>query len=424
LSGLFSAAGAEPDPRTPYHWRQPLLGDFVPGQLYRVPVTGPVFDGSAHFPSDLRVFDAEGAQWPFYVWTPHDEKQRADVPVERLNTTEVMGPERYLRQDLRVQPDPRTGKAARHNRVTLHTPGRDFIRRVEVYGSEDGDVWGRIGAGFLLETPGSSRTRNRSIDYGTSDYPYLQVRVYPNARNAEEPLSIERIHISHSRVKPGQWVEVPLTATELRDEKPAPHAQVLLFDTGAKGQPVERLSVRGGKADYVRFVRVYGRDSGTNSWRVVGSGEIHRLGKHMREHLSLRDCAYRFLKVEITHYDDPSFTEYAVRAEAVSRFLVVEAREGTAPALYYGARRIRAATYDLRRRRGPGQAATSPMRELGAREPSVLHRRVGFGPWGRWLAALAVGAVSILVVAVIVSMLKQQGSQAGISKSETRNKSE
>ena len=79
-----------------------------------------------------------------------------------------------------------------------------------MYGSENQSDWGLLGAGYLVD---HSRVRvcNKTLQYPVSTFPFLQVRVYPNARNASEPLSVSGLAIANTVEKPGEYEDVPLT---------------------------------------------------------------------------------------------------------------------------------------------------------------------------------------------------------------------
>ena len=408
LAAAAGSAAAEQDLRTKFDWRQPLPGAFERGTLGRVAVPAEVYDGCRMFPADLRIINEHGEQWPFYVWTPEGRLTSQSVEIQLLNTSTA---EHYVRQDIRIQEDPRTGARREHNQVIVKTPGRDFIRRVEVYGSEDGRAWAQLAGGYLVDHVRDVRVANHDIRYPVSTFPLLQVRVYPNARDATETVVVQEVEVQAAREVAGEWEEVALSAVAVTKDDQKDGCQVLVFDTAARNRPVERLAVRARDQAYARGLRVYGRNEATNAWRWLADGEIHRIGRDIQDEVVLRGSACRFLKLELYHYDDAPLDQVEVLARATPRYVVFEAQDGVEPQLYYGALGLAAPRFDLMRRKVPEDAAGAKLVRAGKRTDNELRQTPGWGRRGPWLAALAVGLVSLAVIWSVVGMLKKQSSQ-------------
>lgn len=402
------------DPRAKFQWSQPLEGEFSAGTLYRATTPPEVFDGCEGFPGDIRIIDENGEQWPFYVWVPSGSRHFEAADAQNLNSLVVDSPERYLRQDLRILPDPATGKPRPHNQISLQTPGHDFIRRVEVYGSDGDAVWGLLGSGYVVNHSRDAHAANDTITYPLSTLPLLQARLFPNARNLNETLAIERLSAGMWVSQPGEQQTVSLRETEISKEERRKESQVLIFDTGARGQPLEQLVIRAAENDYARSVKISGRNENTASWQWVADGEIHRIGKDVQDTVGIKETTDRLLKVEIFHYDDRPLTQVQVEAIAVPRYLVFEAGSGHSPVLYFGAG-VEAPRYDLERRKGREAVSSAPVVKLRARAANPMHKTTTVSSLERhqhWLAILAVGISSLLVLWVILGMLRKQAGSS------------
>ena len=409
---LMAAAGysAEPDLRTKFAWRQAIVGGEQTGVLYRIRTPREVFDGCRLFPSDLRILDEAGGQWPFYIFTPEGKTVVASVPTKTLNVSVVEKKDRYVRQDFVIPADAETRKRREHNQVIVRTPGRDFVRRVEVYGSESQSDWGLLGVGYLVDHSRDVRVCNKTVRYPPSTFPFMQIRVYPNAQNAAEPLVVEGVVVANSAEVPGEYEDVPLRKADVPKKDLREGCQVVVFDVEAKNRPVDRLVINAGDREYARSLRVSGRNEETNLWRWVADAEIHKLGDSVQDTLSLKGFAFRFLKVELFNYDDKPLADLNVKAQAAPRYLVAES-QGAGAVLYYGAMDVESPRYDLHRRQGDEESAAAPMLRLRNRMDNQLQKTSGFGKYGPWLAAVAVGLVSLLVIWIIVNMLKKQGEK-------------
>ncbi len=410
---LMTVAGyaIEPDLREKCAWRQEIADATESGKLYRIRTPRELFDGCRAFPSDVRIMDEGARQWPFYVFTPEGKTSTDTVPAKTVNASTAEKRDRYVRQDLVIPADAETGKRREHNQVIVRTPGGDYVRRVEIYGSENQKDWGLLGVGYLVDHSRDVHVCNKTVRYPVSTFPFLQVRVYPNAQNAAEPLTVQSVVVANTVEVPGEYEDVPLRKIDVPESDLKEDCQVVVFDAEAKNLPVERLVIRAGNSEYARSLRAYGRNEETNKWRWVADGEIHKLGESVQDTLALKGFGFRFLKIELFNYDDQPLHDLSVTAQAVPRYLVTESQGGSA-IFYYGAADLDAPRYDLHRRRGDEEAAAAPLLRLREREDNLLQKRSGFGKYGPWLAAVAVGLVSFLVIWIIVRMMKRQAKPA------------
>jgi len=276
--------GDIPDLLRDFTWRQALKGEFEADALHKVKVPAEVYDGSTALGRDLRIIDSAPRQWPWYLWIPTGTTQFQKLPVQRLNESMVEDVAPYLRVEMRVGGEAVRHPPARHNRITLETAGSDFIRKVEILGrASTRDEWGLLGSGFLINHSQPTPARNALIRYRETDYPYLQIRVYRNARDAEETLALHSIQSGMNRDTQGEWEDLPLAELEVPEKERKPEAQVLMLETDARHRPVERMTVDVADDEFARPVVLYGRAAATNRWRRLYGGELHRLEDH--EHL-------------------------------------------------------------------------------------------------------------------------------------------
>ena len=323
--------------------------------------------------------------------------------------------ERHLRQDLRILPDesPRAAGRPRHDRITLNTGGSQFIRRVEVYGSENQSDWAKLAAGYLIDQDQETRALSRTIVYPVSDFPFLQVRIYPNARDATEEIDLRSVSVASTRRTDGELEDESLSlaavpATELEDG-----VQGVVLDQGVMNRPIMRIRLDVGTREFVRAVRVQGRNYETNMWRWVADGCIHRIGDQESLSIDVNDVPYRYYKVEIFNHDDAPLAVDRAVGQCVPRYLVFEARGAGDAFVYSGSASLGSPQYDLQRRTNAKELPTLREIRLGSPEPNPNRRPpAGFGSWGRWLALAAIGAVSALVIWVIVSMVRRETSAA------------
>lgn len=400
-----AAHGAEPGD---FAWRRDVQGAITPGGLYRVELDAAVVDGCRAFPDDLRLFDETGQAWPFYLWVPAEQIVDQPVAAERLNPSQAEAPEPYRRVDLQLAAAP-GGARARHDSVEIVTSGRDFIRRAEVYGADaEAGAWARVGWGYLVDHGPGAPVASREIRYPVCDYPRLQVRIYPTTRNAAEEFTVLAVTPRLAVRSPGEWRDLAAREVAAGRQDGRPGTQVLVFDTGARGCPLERVAVAARESNYVRAARVYLRDAPEEDWRWVAAGELHRVDWEAQHEVPLGRARGRFVKIELDHHDDPPLSGLAVRLQAAPRYLVTEAGAGRRPALYYGAGNVGPSQFDLARRVTAAAVQAAPVLRLAA---ATLGSGGGSTFWERHAAALsavAVGLAAVVVLGVVVSLLRRQ----------------
>ncbi len=402
LLSLLGVGAATPDSFT---WRLPIEGTIETGAWYRVAVPAAVYAGSHRHPNDIRIFDAEGRSWPFMrIPRPVSKAQvRAHTIVNQAWTEQAGLP--YLRMDLHLDHPPAAARR-RHHEIVIETSDHNFIRRVDILGSEDTRSWAHLGAGYLIDSQRPRRMQEQIIHYPLSDYPYLQVRIFANARNMHERFTVRHIQVRYRGDKPEPGRVVPHERLPVSPRDHEDGAQVFVLDLGYEQHPAHQLRIDRPATDHVRRVVVYGRNQVNESWRMVGSGHILQIGDHRRDVIQL-NSRNRYLKCVLYDFDDPPLEVVGFAVTTHADFLLLNPL-GASAYLYFGHPDIAAPRFDIDERRPESVTDHAPLLAVGAVEANPLYRRAGLGPLGPVLATLAIALTSLLVIAVIVRMMKQQ----------------
>jgi hypothetical protein len=386
-----------------FAWRFPVEGPVRSGAVYRIEIPAEVYGRAEAFPADLRFFDDEGRAWPFFLEPDRPEERVHTVAATRLNDAWVDAPEPYHRVDLAV-PHASGVARARHNRVEVDTSGTDFLRKIEAYGSDDQQTWALLGRGFIMEMMRPRLFRERVLAYPESDYPFIQVRVYPNTRNALEEFAVGSVELQRRETEQVAVRSLGYRMLETPAEELRAGRQSVVLDLGYDGVPFTRVRVQG-RGDYVRRVEVWTRDDAAAEWRFAGAGDVHRIGASVKDEVAASARA-RFIRIDLHHDDDPPLEIESVAVEASRPYLVVEAVSDESVALYTGSAWVEPARFDAARRLG-AQGAGWLAAVLGPGEENAGHRPAGWGRWGGTVAALAVGVASLAVLWVIVRMVRR-----------------
>lgn len=408
LCALSAGRGlAQGDPRSAFTWRQPIRGALETGALYRLHLPPEVFDGCKAFPADLRILDPEGREWPFFLGVPPEEAGELPRRATVLGETFVTSGARYLEIDLRVEPRDRENRP-KHDRVTVHTTGRDFLRRVEVLGSEDGSVWIPRGAGYLVEQDAREELLNRVLTYGVTDEPFLRLHIHPDAKNEGDLFSVQHVAVALLEDAQAELEEVPMEPIAVPEAERKPGVQVVLLDAGVRNRPLRRLRIEAEGRNFALPVKVYGRPAETNGWRWVADGGIQRWGAQVRDRVDLKGTTFRFFRVELYHYENEPVEIKRVIGFAVPHTLVFRAESTASPYLFYGGVGVSLPHYDLQRETPERASASARVVTLGEQQINPQRLARGLQSYGHWLTMMAAGVMVLLAVVTVVHLLRRR----------------
>ena len=402
LFSLLTAYAEEENLKPRFEQVRKIEGSFTVGDRGRIVVPGDVFGLSRNFPADLRILADDGTQWPFFLHLPKAISKQGTLNPEVLNRAFVSGRESYLRFDL-VVPQ-KGGEIPIHNQVELITSGHDFVRRVEVF-DEEGNAL--MAVGHLIDFSGQRGARNTIVRYPASDAGRLHVRIYSNAQNAGETVALTSAKLHYRNMVEAERERVVASEIPVSKGEQEPTAQTRMFDLGDPNRPLEFMVFDVQTPSFARSVSIYGRNEDHAPWVWVGGGEIHALQDDEQMEIKLH-AAHRFIKLHVFHHDDQPLFIQSIRLEAIPRYLVFEAASRGQASLYYQAWNLKLPRYDLKGRIETKAITKLPMVQLLKATPNSAAQSQPWRKYSKMIGGLAVAAVSLLVIGIIVSMLKQQ----------------
>ena len=400
ILGGAAARAAAPEPEA-YAWRQPIEGAVAPQGLYRARMTPETWDGLRRGPDrDLRVVDARGGRWPFFIWREPGKSGTVDIPAERLNDgSEIAGVRQF---DLRLDA---AGAREGHDRIRIEFGEPEYMRRVDVLGREtDEGEWTRLGSGFLVRIPRSPEVREDVIPYASSTYRNLRIRIHPDLRSAGDMVPSPVAVPGRSGGEPAPMDTRVMDPADLpgppRASGEEPRTQTAGFDAGAQ-LPFEYIELRA-RGAYARDVTVWARAAVTAEWAYAGHGRISRHPDAEYARIPVRAGRARYWKMDIRQGDDEALKDLDATGFYPRTWIVFEARSAEPAAVWFGSDRQDAPHHDLAART-PRPGAAAPL-ALGPREPNPGHRPSPRPP--AWLVPAGVGLATLVVLGVILSRFK------------------
>jgi hypothetical protein len=346
LATLFStsphAQGQDRDPTRLFPHEAEVLAS-TPG-LVRLPLRPDVLSRARPDLSDLRLFDAEGIELPFFVdrgrdeW-PSDVSPRIPLALLDVRERDAQRLDPTSFQELRVAAPPSPPEGALWS-IELDAPAERFVRQVVVHW-EDASGVVELARGSVFRIPRPARARLRIA------LPSLP-EATPEARlviaiHGEGPLLSPTVHLIGERVvTPPEVLTVPLEVVSTTREG----TRTVIELARPVGLVPERLRVSTSERSFVRAVEVADLRQGRDPI-VLGRAELFRLTEVDEEELaiSLARASGDRLRVTIEDGDTASLRELGFAAEIRRPALVFEHRPGTR--VVFGGGRARPRQHDL-----------------------------------------------------------------------------
>lgn len=384
-----------------------IESDLESGTIAKLPLDANLLRYSERFPDDLRILDADGNAWPFFI---HVEEYSKETWVEASWQNPVWVSVENAGDVFECEVLVPSGDAGAmlHNGMEILTTGENYFRRVELGLPE------REGANFawgylIAEDPSTTHSR---IDYTSSDFRHIRVRIHSSASNSREHFELIAVRLRRVQDEPQRtdWINLPYTRSDANISEQGEGHQVWLMDLGQSALPVERMRFEVEEPGFERNMRWYGRDADGQRWQWLGSDTLYRKpGTRKLEIESLqRATAFRFLKITEHHQDDAPLDVTRIDLGTRQRWLVFEVGSDLPAQLCVGHTSLRRANFDLSKRVTPDQIGNAPVVQVSEhveeREASIWERYDHLFVIG--VTALAVG----VVLWVIVGMMRRVGS--------------
>ena len=397
---MLAATSAPADTRELFNWRAPLAGAWTNDGIYQAEITLPVWDAAESFPADLRIYDENEREWPFYITgarAPGGESPWNLAVVE--NTVETL-PTRYLRRTVQLQPNAQ-GAGVRHHQAIIQMAGHDFDRRVDVLGRNEGEEWSWLGQANLINRPASARSANRNVFYEPSSYTQLQFRIYPSISVPDEALVLLGVALL-AEPPPAAETWLPLVWEPNAEDAALKGLQSLVADLGFRQVPLRYLKLDLGPGEGAFPAKVFGRSTPTNTWRWIADGAVHAVNGQLRSTIELQQTGYRYLKLDCYAYDQQNLKVRQSQGGYETLYVVFEADYGQRPHLFFGSSHPPLPRYDLQRRVGPGLPKDASIAEIGEKRRNPVRMAAALRSYGRTLAYSALGVLAGLGLLILI----------------------
>ena len=394
LAILLTAAGSLQG-QTP---RLAIQGDMDPGGHYRVALTAEILRAFTNGLDDLVVVDEMGEEWLARRWRPaHGEGSRSLMVVrEAMDVAPAPGKPRSVR--VRVDSFGLEDAEPVHNRVSVHTSGQGYTRRVDVIrlhadGSEE-----NLGSGYLIDRGGIHPVTLRSVDYTPATGRHLRIDVHPDTSRSEpDAYIINSVHVAYAPLFSAPASELVIDQDSARWVLDSATGGVIV-DLGPPALTVQSVALEGDVEGLILPVALWGGAEGAAGFTPIGSGAWYELPFGSRSLFTLDGSELRRLRLEPAGPSPESLPLVSIRVTVLTEFLLLTAGSGRRPVLT--ARPSSDPEPDTHLGLGytEDEIMALPLLRLEQPKRRIAALSVVSGEWlqGLGIAALAIAAIGII----------------------------
>jgi len=298
--------------------------------MVAIPLESSVIEACRGDLGDLRAVDSNDEVIPLTVEQGEFRSEPAALPVNIYRVASKPGKWTDIWMD-------KSAKAL-SNAIVLQTSSKNFLRKVEIRGSDNGrDSFVIRMDGLIADRAGPVSVRSVKIDHPANNFQYIHLRILDDGQQA---LKIESAKCLQPLGEDSAHSHVELRIIENRSVSDN-NSTVVVADLGEKRYPLSSLSISTSAKNFAkRGVLRCASSASSESWNKFYEGAFFRLRKDEAfvESLEARfkPQTSRFLMVEISGPDSPAVAVDSLEATATIPFIVLEYRKGRDYSVYYG----------------------------------------------------------------------------------------
>jgi hypothetical protein len=313
----FSGWSRSKDIQIPPHIQEGIVG---------VALDSSVLERCKQDLGDVRIVESDGKLVPVWITPPVEAEEPPPFQTRPFRVSKKPGKWTELWID--------KGAKVLTREVLLETSSKDFMRKVELRGSDNGkDAYVILMDGLVMDLEKPLRIRSLEIPHHLNNFQYLQIRILDDE---QPPLKIENV----SCRPPGSGLKWPLNVRVMENRVvPSTNTTVTIADLGERRFPVTGLKVSTESKQFAKTATILGgNNESPESWIKLHEGPFFRMRKEeaAKERLSaiFQPQLCRYIKVEMSGPGAP-VTVNDLEAYAAVRIAVFDYRKGSSYRLYY-----------------------------------------------------------------------------------------
>lgn len=306
----------------------------------RVKVDAEVYNNAKSDLSDIRIIDYKGEEIPYKLKVVESKKETVCFEPKLYNISHK--PDAYTEFYLDMG-----GKNQIINKINIVTPDKNFRRRVEIWGSDDGIYWLKIrdDANIFSFYTEDYRTSLTDIKFPDTKRRSYKIVIW---NKGEKPLEINKCWVYDEKVSLAPLDDIPFKILSRNENLEKKKTEVVL-DVIYKNIPKKEINLKFASKGYHRSVWVFGSDDAEN-WQRINSAVIYRYNKENKNNIiSLPESRNRYLKLIIYNQDDPSLKIDDISIKGNQHFIYFPVKKNEIYSLFYGNHDARKPVYEFER---------------------------------------------------------------------------
>jgi hypothetical protein len=310
------------------HYREIRVPRTVEVGMVGVALEANVIEASRSDLADLRVVSSAGEVVPLAVTDLFHDEVSAPFPVSIFKIVKRPGKWTDLWIDKKAKILSRG--------VVIQTTSKNFVRKVEIRGSDTGvEEYVIHMDGLVFDIPGPVPIQSLELLHPVNNFRYIHLRFLDGEH---PPLKLEGALCRPPPSSPAPAPPVELRLMENRTNA-ADNSTVLVADLGEKRFPISKIRFSSPNKGFTKKARLSKKGPGATSWLPFYEGTVFRIerAEALRESLELRfdpqNC--RYVMVELSG-PGPAVQVRSLEAFSAGRLAIFEFQPDLTYRLLYG----------------------------------------------------------------------------------------
>ncbi len=290
-------------------------------------VDAEVYNNSKQELSDIRIINYKGEEIPYKLKVVESKKETVCFEPKLYNVSHK--PDAYTEFYLDM-----TEKDQIINKLHIATPDKNFRRKVEIWGSDNGINWLKIrdNANIFSFYTEDYRTSLTDINFPDTKRRFYKIVIW---NKKEKPLKINKCWVYDEKVFEAPLDDIPFKILSRKENLEKKRTEVIL-DVIYKNIPKNEINLKFASPGYHRSVWVFGSDN-AEDWQRLNSAVIYRYNKENKNNvISLPESRNRYLKLIIYNQDDPPLKIDDISIKGNQQFIYFPVKKNEKYYLFYG----------------------------------------------------------------------------------------
>lgn len=289
--------------------------------------------------ADLRIVTDRKEEMPWQIVSRGSESREDEISCRMGNMSTTASGDTWIE----LFPE---RKETYFNALQITVSGGEYIRQVEVYGSQDGKSWNSLRKdGIVFTVNRGEKLQNSRITIPESRFPHVALKII---NNGAEPLNISDVRMLQQSNVPGVIYSISgSVGSSLINSKSKESSVVVKMD---RVFPIDRLIIDTGERNFQRSVSVETKNR-SGEWALVAEGTLYSIElpsvRSSQLAITLPGVAAREFRLVFRDYDSPPLAINSVSGEGFQRALVFKTYPGRKLYLFWGNPEAEQPNYDL-----------------------------------------------------------------------------